>query len=377
MGMRQNSMVVPSAAAIREKIYKPTWIKVKNPSANANSIYVRTDGTAATASATASDEVAPGQTRDWLFDPEDGDATWSIIAASSDTTVIVTRQTFRSRLILEVVGWAAAIAVTILSELWIAAAGVVQLAPGYSEAQVDTLRARTASTRLTIAKDGSGTYGITIGTTGNPQGNANVLMGYDSNAYMEWGSGSLQALFSTTLRWQSTASGFSLENATPLVVRSGNGSDPRFTMNSTDFIAHTPVAGGNIRSSCHCIELPIKNGSTVAAGDLVEFAANTNNNSVQSAAAASANMQIGVCVSGGTGNAGLTVFARIVIMGYVPSVFLADTGGVTYGQYAKVGGNNANRVISTAAASLANFGMIVLTATAGNPTSIFFKGPGA
>ena len=109
----------------------------------------------------------------------------------------------------------------------------------------------------------------------------------------------------------------------------------------------------------------------------MEYAANTNNNRVQSSAAASTNLQIGVCISGGTGNAGGTVFARIGVSGYQPSVFLADTGGVTYAQYAKVGGNVANRVISTAAASAVNFGMIVLTATAGNPTSIEFTGPGA
>lgn len=331
-------------------------VVVYNPSTNSNTVFLSLNRDATTAAVTGQVAVAPGQYAFFILTQKDNRTGINAIAATGNTVVTVQRQSFRSDLErLAVMGGLYGGAVA--GQYWVAISGTqIKLAGAYTEARADKISSKTQA--------GAGGFLDLSSAT------QVALVSPNGNTYRVVKDGSLEDTISSTARQTLDATGLNLFNSTPVIIFAG-ASDQRAFIDAVGLVASTPTAGGVIDSSGFDMKFPIKNGAVIAAGDLVEFQPNTDNR-VQSAAAASVNTQVGFCITGGTGNAGGTVFARVKLIGIVTSL-LADTGGITADQYSKPGLNTANRVISTAAIAVNSHGRALKTAIAGAATTIMFQ----
>lgn len=256
--------------------------------------------------------------------------------------------------------WAAALEggaqafVALTSGLWVVLSStVIQPAGGFVGVRADTVASKTFG-----AAGGS----LDLSTTGQI-----ALLSPAGTSYRVVKNGSLEDTITSTLRQTLSAGGLTLSNTTPVIILSGT-SDTRSFMDTVGFCANTPSAGGTIDSATYSSNYPIKNGSTIAAGDIVEWDPN-NNNFVIASGAGSTNPQLGVCITGGTGNAGGTVFARVAWRGVVTTL-LADAAGVTAGHYGAAGATTANRLLSAATITPNSFCRVLKTAAGGVGTTI-------
>ena len=84
---------------------------------------------------------------------------------------------------------------------------------------------------------------------------------------------------------------------------------------------------------------------------------------------------LGICVVGGTGNAGGTVFGRVGILGWFYGI-LADAAGVVGGQFAKPGTTTANQGEAQTAPSPITLGRALITRASGVATELYLRGMG-
>lgn len=348
---------------------------VYNPATNSNNVFLALNRAATTAAVTGQTVVSPGQYAFFILTAEDNASGICAIAATGTTVVTVSRQSFRSHTErLAVMGGLFGGAVA--AQFWVAISGTqIQLTGPFVEARVNVLRTKTSGGTIAVQND-QGTGMVTLGTGANAtltlnaagSGNTDLLSSTGAHGVrVDGNAGSVVGIISSTQRSLLDATGLNLQNTTPLIVFSGT-SDQRAFIDTTGINASNPAAGGVQDSSKYSISQSIVNGGTIAAGDIVEWVPNTSNR-VQSSAAGSTNPQLGVCITGGTGNAGGTVMARVAIRGVVTTL-LADAAGVTAGQYVAAGATTANRLLSTAALTANSFGRCLLTAAGGAATVI-------
>lgn len=350
-------------------------VVIYNPSTNTNTVFLALNRAATTAAVTGQIAVAPGQfSIPFLLNMDDNAGGINGIAATGTTVVTVFRAPFLTaeEYNAAVVGFAAGV---IAAQYWIAISGTqVALSGAFTEARADTVRAKTTGATLAMQNDqGNNSFQAAPGANGDSavlaDGNGNaVLASGDATDFITVSTSTINF----TRNGQQKANlddstGLQLLNSTPFVVNAGSG-DNRSFLDTVGVCVNTPVAGGVIASAHYSINLPIKSGSTIATNDIVEWDPG-NDNRVQSSAAGSTNPQLGICQTGGTGNAGGTVFARVIIRGIVISL-VADAAGVTAGQYVAAGATTANRVLSTAALTANSFGRCLKTAGAAAATTI-------
>lgn len=350
---------------------------VYNPSTNTNNVFLALNRDATTAAVTGQVTVAPGQYAFFILTQNDNAGGINGIAATGATVVTVLRQSFRSDAErLSVMGglYGGAIA----AQFWVAISGTqIQLSGSIVEARVNTLRTKTSGQSLLLQSDqGHATQGTLDLATG-ANGNALLTAAGSGNAAIE-SSDRTDFIAMSTSAYNVTrnnqqkvnlddSTGYRLLNSTGFLLEAGS-ADVRVFSDTVGSVINTPAAGGNISSAHFAINVPIKSGSTIAVGDIVEWDPN-NDNRVVSSAAGSTNGQLGVCITGGTGNAGGTVFARIAFRGVFVG-FLADAAGVTAGQYGAQGATTANRLLSAATITPASFCRVLKTAAGGAAATV-------
>lgn len=327
-------------------------IYIINPSSTGITAYVNLRGGPATSA-----DAPIGSGQGLVITLGESDVGASIVAASATPTVILLRESFQSQEAFLIFGPVFIAAAAQFAAMWFAASAT-QLQPvgPFTGARLDTARGIAAAGAMTLGVTGNATFGVPF------------LMGSSAGDYAEIGTNGWQVINAGSIRlYMDNTSVLSLRNGYSFVQHFGAGTDPRHTIAPTQQVLHTPVAGGAIQSLLVCYEFPVANGSTVTAGDIVEFNNNANNR-ISSSAAGSVQIILGIAQTTATGNAGGTVFARVAVEGWVTGT-IADTGGVTVLQYIKPGTTTANKVNSTAALAVNSFGRCTLTATATNPTS--------
>lgn len=337
------------------------WI-LENPDTNSNAVFYNPNATATT-TATQSKVVRPGQSAFFFVNTRENPNGVSLIAATGATTVNLTKETFRTRLGYQIGVLSAAVAASV-ANLWRVVAGsttAVELNGAYTEARADTLRAKTANGLLDVVVNGTG--GIRIGTTNNLANGADAIIGRSTDS-IEVGGGLVETIISGTRRGYWLGATFELESGSTFLMYNGNRTDARYAISPTALTIYTPSAGGAISSGYKTIQLPIKSGSVVANADLVIFDPN-NANRVLTTTATTDVAVIGQAISGGTGNAGGTVFAEIVIDAVLIGTVTADTGGTTANQYLILGSVTVNQVNSSTVRTNASFGRCLKTAAAG------------
>lgn len=361
---------MPSTGAILEPVNGYEAWTITNPDTNANAVFYNTK-TNATVTATQSKAIRPGQQVVIFVDRESQKNGVSLLAATAQTTVIIEKEFFRSRLLFQIGKWAAAVATAVAISFWRLVSGsttAIEPVGGVTEVRGDTIRNKTAGATMALTTQAA-TDPILIGAGSGTASQAILRQSASGPAIVSTAT-------ATSLESAAGVSAINITSAevqhrqvgtTPDVYYNASGADARHTMNATNLVHHTPSSGGVIDSVKRCYELPIANTIVVAPGDTVEFVNNTNNR-VGPSAIGSAQIILGIAITGGTGNAGGTVFCRVAVEGWLTGV-IADTGGVTVLQYIKPGANNANRVISTTALAVNSFGRCTLTAAATNPTS--------
>jgi hypothetical protein len=353
-------------------------VKVVNTDA-ANSVYYRSDGIDPTAAAPTPTlggfEIPPSQARVVILTPKSGDAVLKMIAATAPVVVGFQKLTFRNNVIAAIIAAASYVAVFLQQQLIaVVNSTTLKLAGAYLTLRADTYSAKTPGTAVTLTPLAQAD-GVIIGAPGSATFAAPTRIGPSANDFLEIGTNGFQLRQNNGVQlYADNTSVLQLRNAYSLILQNGAGADPRHTFTPTEQVLHTPVAGGNISQTKVSREFPIVNAALVSVNDLVEIAPNSSNR-VQKSAIASANLVIGVCTAGGTGNPAGTVFGRVMMYGYLTGVLIADTPGVTAGQFIKPGANTSNRVISAAASAAGAFGICLLTASAGNPTDVFITGP--
>ena len=350
---------------------------LENPDTNAQSIFYNQNATAST-TATQSKPVRPGQTAFFFVNAWDNPNGVSLIAATAAQTVNLVKETFRTRLGYQIAVLAAGVAASV-ANLWRTVAGsttAVELNGAFTEARADTVRNKTAGTGLGIYTDAAAT-GIALRPGTAPTVNASEV-----NIYSPDGTDRQYVLNGNIVQTTNSIDRFVVRDADVHVRNSptfihfeGAGTDPRHTLTSAHRVLHTPVAGGAIDSVLDTIERPIDDGVVLAAGNsLVMVSATTG----RLALATTANVTqgvLGICVVGGTGNAGGTVFGRVGILGWFYGI-LADAAGVVGGQFVKPGTTTANQVESQTTPSLITFGRALITRASGVATELYLRGMG-
>jgi len=374
----QDSVIVPITTAASHAVQGYQYWEIENPPGNANAIFVNLV-TTATTTGTQSTEVLPGSKYYAFVNQIDNPNGVSLIAATGATTVIRRRETFRTRLgyTLAVVG--GSIAAVVGGSLWRLVSGsttAIQPKGAVTEARADTVRNKRAGTGLGIYTDAA-TVGIALrpGTAPTVAASESRIFSPDGTDRFEIGNGGLALMTNNVYRVAASDSRVAVQNATPFNFNSGLDTDPRHTLSSTHRVLHTPVAGGDIDSVLDTIERPIDDGVVLAAGNsLVMVSATTG----RLALATTANVTqgvLGICVVGGTGNAGGTVFGRVGILGWFYGI-LADAAGVVGGQFVKPGTTTANQVESQTTPSLITFGRALITRANGVATELYLRGMG-
>src|SRR3990167_587441 len=353
---------------------------LENPDTNAQSIFYNQNATAST-TATQSKPVRPGQTAFFFVNAWDNPNGVSLIAATAAQTVNLVKETFRTRLGYTLAVIAAGVAASV-ANLWRTVAGsTTAIEPVGSVVQVraNTVRNKDDGTGLWLFTDAA-TVGIALrpGTAPTVAASESALQSPDGTDQFRTQNGAVILQTNSTLGLVQIDNELQLRNLatlTRLALYNGNATDPRHSQSATHRVLHTPVAGGDIDSVLDTIERPIDDGVVLAAGNsLVMVSATTG----RLALATTANVTqgvLGICVVGGTGNAGGTVFGRVGILGWFYGI-LADAAGVVGGQFVKPGTTTANQVESQTTPSLITFGRALITRASGVATEVYLRGMG-
>jgi len=374
----QDSVIVPITTAASHAVQGYQYWEIENPPGNANAIFVNLV-TTATTTGTQSTEVLPGSKYYAFVNQIDNPNGVSLIAATGATTVIRRRETFRTRLgyTLAVVG--GSIAAVVGGSLWRLVSGsttAIQPKGAVTQARADTYRNKTAGTGLGIYTDAAAT-GIALrpGTAPTVTASETRFFSDDGSDYIRLLNGNIVYVTNNIARGGVTDSGLNGNNASPLLMYNGNGADLRHTLSPTHRVLHTPVAGGDIDSVLDTIERPIDDGVVLAAGNSLVMVSSTTGRLALATTANVTQGVLGICVVGGTGNAGGTVFGRVGILGWFYGI-LADAAGVVGGQFVKPGTTTANQVESQTTPSLITFGRALITRANGVATELYLRGMG-
>ena len=365
--VKEYGVTIPITTAKRLEFRRIAQIVMWN--AGATSVWVRMDGSDAT-TAWPSREIPAGQPRVVILTPENGDAVLSAIAATGAVNVSIQEFRFRSSLIAELVGAASLLATFFIQSFWEAvSATAVRLAGAYTEARADTVRNKTAGTSLQLTVQSYATEGIGIGDV-TPVA-SRVDIGRATGGRYAMGSTGSTGFVNLTAVIEFISTYFSIENAVPFIMNAGYNADPRHTLNSTDRIRHTPVAGGNVSQVMDTADWVIKDAVVVTVNDLVEI--DGSGNRVQLAGASSTG-GAGIVLSGGTGNPAGTVMARVREIGVLVAAVAADVAGVTAGQYVFPGATNPTTRLGSKATIEGSIGKCLLSAGGGALTD--YRGHG-
>jgi hypothetical protein len=239
-------------------------------------------------------------------------------------------------------------------------ATAIALSGTFTDAWMDRVAEKTLNADLIVRQQGTG--GLALGPAVNPPAGG-VIVGR-ANSNTTHGNNSRADVLGSVSMFNEDTSGYYFFNlATLPVAFRSTSTDPRHTLNSTTRIRHTPVAGGVVNEVAGAVFKVIANAAVINAGDTVEYVA-AGGQRVQAAAAGSANKPAGYCITGGTGNAGGTIYALVWVEGVLVTTLVADTNGVLAGQYIYPG-PTINRFHSKTN-NERSMGLALATATSGN-----------
>lgn len=348
MGATSEVFLVTSAGAVYIPKKAPyELIIVINPLGNTNTVFLSISGTAqTTATNSAGSEPVPagGTPGVYFLDPSNVNGV-SAIAATGNTSVILKRVPFPDEAAFfdAIMGYAAASA--IISALWIALSSTaVALAGSFTQANMDTVNAKTSANGLQLGSSGDFSGGG-IGVGPVTKAASTVRVGGGATTMFQAEAAALYQIIGNLAYTRVQTGTVDWWNGPSATMYSGAGTDPRFKISPTAVTRYTPVAGGQISETLQTVWKVIKNAVTLNTGDLAEYDP-TSGFRVQAAAAGSTNQPAGRVITGGTGDAGGTVLAEIAVQGMIAQAFLADAAGVTQGQYVYQGATTAGRLAS-------------------------------
>ena len=350
---------------------------LENPDTNAQSIFYNQNAVATT-TATQSKPVRPGQTAFFFVNAWDNHNGVSLIAATAAQTVNLVKETFRTRLGYQIAVLAAGVAASV-ANLWRTVAGstvAVELNGVFTEFRGNTYRNKDAGTGVGIYTDAA-TVGIALrpGTAPTVQASQVRVFSPDGTDYLAFQNGEIDLVTNSVIRLTAQDGQVAVLSAVPLIAYSGVGTDPRHTQTSTHRVLHTPVAGGYIDSVLDTIERPIDDGVVLAAGNSLVMVSSTTGRLALATTGNVTQGVLGICVVGGTGNAGGTVFGRVGILGWFYGI-LADAAGGVGGEFVKPGTTTAHQGESQTTPSLITFGRALITRANGVATELYLRAMG-
>jgi len=351
--------------------------EIENSRDNTTSVFVRTQGTASVA--TSSHEVAPGEIYPLFLDHENGNKHGvSLIAETSDTLVMVRKTYFRSRLRFDLAKFAGAVAAAISTSFWTRiSATAIQLSGGLTAARFDSTRPKTAGADWTAQNDqGNNSFVANDGANGGTDvrgdgtGNA-ALLSSDDTDFVAMGTGRLNITRASTQLIDLVDNLYAHRVSTaPVIFTSGDLTTEIHRFNSTARIRRMTASGAAASQAMDQSEWIIENGQVIAAGDLVELTAAAS--TVRAEQVGSTGI-VGVCVSGGTGDAGGTVKALVQEWGMLNGTLVADNAGVTAGERAFGGATDVNQIASQATIE-GTFARLLETGASGVAVDGFLNG---
>src|SRR3990167_3565814 len=168
--MEQRQLVVPitTPSSVLEPVGGSEYWEIENPDTNPTTIFANLNAPAST-TATQSSAIRPGSKWFAVVNPFKNPNGVSLIAATSATTVILRKETFRTRLHSGLGVIAGSVSAIVANNFWRLVAGsatAIEPNGAVVEARADTVRPKTAATAMSIA-DSSDVSRINITASGN------------------------------------------------------------------------------------------------------------------------------------------------------------------------------------------------------------------
>src|SRR3990167_4786881 len=170
--MEQRQLVVPitTPSSVLEPVGGSEYWEIENPDTNPTTIFANLNAPATT-TATQSSAIRPGSKWFAFVNPFKNPNGVSLIAATSATTVILRKETFRTRLHYGLAVIAGSVSAIVANNFWRLVAGsttAIEPSGAIVEARADTVRVKTTGADLALQND-QGNSGLLLedGANGN------------------------------------------------------------------------------------------------------------------------------------------------------------------------------------------------------------------